>query len=480
MAVHDGEIVLRGGEVIDGSGAPRFAADVVITGDRISAVVRPGLAAGGSVVDIRGRVVCPGFIDTHTHDDRLVLEGSDPHPKLSQGVCTVVTGNCGISLAPLACEDPPPPLDIFGRSSHRFERFADYLVALDAGCPSVNVVPLIGHTSLRVKHVRDLQRSATAPETLAMRHELREALDDGAFGFSTGVYYPPARAATTGELLDLCSELAGRRSLLAMHVRDEGDGVMEALEEALLVGARAGATLVISHHKVVGASNHGRTLETLRLIDRATATQDVCLDCYPYDASSTMLDPQKAARTGDVLITWSGTQPEMGGRTLRSVAEEWSLGLEEAAQRLMPGGAIYFSMAEDDVARVLQYHGTMIGSDGLPHDLRPHPRLWGAFPRVLGRFGRDRRLFTLEAAVHKMTGLPARRFGLHGRGRLEVGAVADLVVVDPETVGDASTYEDPTRLSVGIGPVFVNGRIAWQDGAMRDAHAGRRLLPTAR
>lgn len=470
---------LRGGEVIDGTGAPRRAADVRIRGGRIDAVLKPGGPSSGQVIDVSGCIVCPGFIDSHAHDDQLVLEPAVPQPKLAQGVSTVVTGNCGISLAPLVTDAPPPPLDILGRDVFRFERFADYLAELDRVLPGVNVVPLVGHTSLRVRHVAELDRTATAAEAARMRAEVVAALDAGAFGMSTGVYYPPARGATIDELHTVCGALKGRDAVLAMHIRDEGDQVVSAVEEALAVGSGCEARLVLSHHKVTGTANRGRSATTLGMIERAAASQNVCLDCYPYEASSTMLEPVKAARTGHVLITWSAAMPEMSGRTLQSIATQWGVSLEAAATRLLPGGAIYFSMAQEDVDRILGHPLTMIGSDGLPHDQRPHPRLWGSFPRVLGHYARDRKLFPLEAAVHKMTGLPASRFGLRDRGQVRAGLAADLVVFDPARVRDAATYEDPLAAPDGIEWVFVNGRMALHRSEVLNAHAGRRLRARA-
>ncbi|WP_298923328.1 amidohydrolase family protein [uncultured Ramlibacter sp.] len=471
--------MLRGGEVIDGSGAVRFAADVVVEQGRIAAITPPGEGRADRILQIDGRVVCPGFIDSHSHDDVQVLRQTLAQPKLSQGVCTVVTGNCGISLPPLATDSPPAPLDILGKDAYRFSRFADYARAIDEARPCVNVVPLVGHISIRIKHVPDLTRSASEGETRAMRGEVEAALAAGAFGLSTGVYYPPARAANTEELLGVCAALKGRNAILAMHIRDEADAVVPALQEALFVGARSQARLVISHHKVMGSANHGRTQDTLRMIDAAASTQDVCLDCYPYEASSTMLDAQKAARTGNVLITWSSPHPLASGRTLKSLAQEWGIGLEEAAAKLMPGGAIYFSMSQQDVERVLSHPATMIGSDGLPHDQRPHPRLWGTFPRVLGHYSRERKLFALEAAVHKMTGLPAQRYGLTGRGLLKEGNAADLVVFDPDRIREGSTYENPTNPAIGIDAVIVNGLIAMWQGDVLNSHAGQRLRPQA-
>ena len=472
-----GRVVFRGAEVIDGTGSPRFSADVVVEHGRIAELCEPGAAVGGEPIEAHGLVLCPGFIDTHSHDDLLVLEHPSPHPKLSQGVCTVVTGNCGISLAPLVTDRAPAPLDLFPPGVFRHAQFSSYLAELDAVRPAPNVVPLVGHTSLRIRHMASLQRVATADEAAAMRADVEAALQAGAFGLSTGVYYPPARAATTDELVRVSEPLKTRRAVLAMHIRDEGAFIETAIAEALQVGAASGAQLVLSHHKVVGAQNHGKTRQTLRTLEGAAREQAVCIDCYPYEASSTMLDPERAARVGDVLVTWSQADPSQGGRRLRDIAEGWGVDLKQAAERLLPGGAIYFTMAAEDVERVLAHPLTMIGSDGLPHDAHPHPRLWGSFPRVLGHYARDRGLLPLERAVHKMTGLPARRFGLADRGSIAPGQAADLVLLDPATVRDTATYERPQSVAAGIALVMVNGRIAVRGGEHLDLHAGRRLRP---
>lgn len=474
--LHD--TVIRGASVIDGTGSPRFLADVQVAQGRISGIVPAGRGHARRVIDAHGLALCPGFIDAHTHDDQLVLCSTEPHPKLLQGVCTVVTGNCGISLAPLVTQHPPAPLDLLGADAYRYDTFAAYAAALDDARPHVNVVPLLGHISLRVKHVASLERTANPGEVAAMQAEVLQALQAGAFGLSTGVYYPPARAASTQELLDVCGVLKGRNALLAMHLRDEGDNIDAALKEALDVGRASQARLVLSHHKVVGLHNQGHTRHTLKAIEQAAQQQSVCLDCYPYEASSTMLDAVKAARTGRVLISWSAPHPEYNGQSLQSIADTWGVSLLDAAQRLMPGGAIYFGMAAEDVERVLRHPLTMIGSDGLPHDARPHPRLWGTFPRVLGHYSRDKSLMSLEVAVHKMTGLPAARFGLKQRGTLAVGHAADLVLFDPLTIRDSATYEQPTQPPAGIEAVLVNGQLSvWRGKHVPGVRAGRRLLP---
>jgi N-acyl-D-amino-acid deacylase len=258
-------------------------------------------------------------------------------------------------------------------------------------------------------------------------------------------------------------------------MRDEAEHVLDSLDESFHVGETAQVPVVISHHKTTGMRNFGRTAETLPKIAAAIQKQEIGLDAYPYVASSTVLRTERLEDATRVLITWSKAMPEQAGRDLADIAKEWGVGLREAAQRLQPGGAIYWMMDEADVRRVLAFEQTMIGSDGLPHDAHPHPRLWGTFPRVLGHYCREVGLFGLETAVRKMTGLPASRFGLSGRGVLAEGAYADLTVFDPETVIDRATFAEPTLPAAGIAHVFVNGRPVWTAGKVSGERAGRAL-----
>jgi N-acyl-D-amino-acid deacylase len=469
------DLLIQGGTVIDGSGAPRRPADVAISGDAIAAVGALTGQAARRRIDASGLVVAPGFIDAHTHDDALLLQHPAAHPKLMQGVTTVVTGNCGVSLAPLVSDAPPPPLDLMGTDAFRFACFGDYLAAVQAAQPAVNAAALVGHTTLRIGCMADLHRAATPAEAAAMRARLADALADGAIGLSTGVYYPPARAATTDELIAVAEPLRDGAGLVTMHIRDEGDAIDDALREALAVGRAVNAPLVLSHHKLMGRANHGRAAQTLALIEAAAREQSVCMDCYPYAASSTMLLPERVPLASDVRITWSRTEPEAAGRSLMQMAAERGVDPVELARRLQPGGAVYFAMSDEDVDRILAHPLTMIGSDGLPHDAVPHPRLWGSFPRVLGHYVRERRLLALEDAVHKMTGLTARRFGLAGRGLLRAGMAADVTLFDPVRVLDGARFDAPTTPPQGIATVIVNGRVALHDGQPLDDRAGRVL-----
>lgn len=470
------DLIIENGELIDGTGAPRFHADLGIMGDTVVAIGKLADQPARSRVSAKGRIVAPGFIDVHTHDDCLLLRApAGAHPKLSQGVTTVITGNCGISLAPLVTNAPPAPLDLLGNSDWRFESFASYLDELEKAQPAVNAACLVGHATLRVKHMQQLDRPASSQETACMADDLERALEAGAIGMSTGVYYPPARSATADELIAVGRPLTAAGGLVAMHIRDEGDAITAALREALYVGTALGVTTVLSHHKLVGTANHGRSVETLGMIEAAAHTQSVCMDCYPYNASSTMLLPARVHQSSDVLVTWSKTEPAAAGRSLFDLARERNQPPEEVAKALQPAGAIYFAMDEADVSRIMAHPLTMIGSDGLAHDVQPHPRLWGTFPRVLGHYVRERRLLSLELAIHKMTGLSARRFGLKSRGVLARGNFADVVIFDEHQIIDRASYQQPTQVSTGIDAVYVNGVLACLDGKTVNAHAGRVL-----
>jgi N-acyl-D-amino-acid deacylase len=470
------DLVIRRATIIDGTGRARFEADVAVSGDRIAAVGDLGAVVGDREFDAAGHVLAPGFIDVHTHDDNALLVDPLMPAKVTQGVTTVVTGNCGVSLAPLVRVDPPPPLDLLGRDGvYRYARFADYVAAVEASPPAVNAAAMVGHSTLRVGAMRELDRPARDDEIAMMRAQVREALEAGAIGFSTGLFYPTNRAATADEVVALLQELAGTGAIYATHMRDEADGVEESLDESFETARRARVPLVISHHKCIGRRNFGRSRRTLERIDVAAQQQPVSLDVYPYTAGSTVLLPEMLELAESVRIAWSEPHPESIGRDLAEVAADWRVTPREALARLQPGGGIYFMMDEADVQQIMAYPHTMIGSDGLPHDAFPHPRLWGTFPRVLGRYARELRLLTLEQAVHRMTGLPAERFGLDGRGVIRPGAAADLVIFNPQTVIDRASFDAPTQPAAGIGLVVVNGATVLEEGRPTGARAGRVL-----
>lgn len=475
------DILISGGVVVDGTGGASVLADVAVSGDRIVAVGNLDTLTADETIDATDRIVAPGFIDVHTHDDRLLLENRDMTPKVSQGVTTVVTGNCGVSLAPYTGEnDPPPPMNLLGdKGWFRFEKPEDYIGALGDTPAATNSVTLCGHSSLRASVMDDLSRPATTTEIDKMVVMLEGALDAGFAGLSTGLAYPTADAAPTEEVIALAKVAAAKGGLHTSHMRDEEDHVLKAIDETVTIGCEARIPSVISHHKVCGQNNYGRTRETLARIKDARETTTMDLDVYPYVASSTVLLTGFLDRCEKVMITWSTPHPEMSGRDLADIVKEWNVDVEAAVERLLPAGAIYFQMDEEDLKRVIAFPDTMIGSDGLPHDERPHPRLWGTFPRVLGRYVRDEKVLSMEQAVHRMTGVPARVFGLSDRGVVRPGAFADLVLFDPDTIRDRATFDDPIQHADGIDRVMANGQWIWKENASTDIHPGLHLRRSA-
>ncbi|UVT04914.1 N-acyl-D-amino-acid deacylase family protein [Burkholderia glumae] len=462
-------------QLYDGTGAPPVPRDVAIRDGRVAAVGNLSNWLAEDVIEANGRALAPGFIDVHTHDDTHVIRAPQMLPKISQGVTTVVVGNCGISAAPVALRgDPPDPMNLLGeRDAFRYPSFASYVAAVDAARPAVNVAALVGHTALRNNQMDRLERAASADEIAAIRAQLEEALAHGALGLSSGLAYGSAFAAPVEEVMALAEPLARAGALYTTHMRTEFDAILDAMEEACRVGRHARVPVVISHLKCAGPANWGRSAEVLASLDRARALQPVGCDCYPYSRSSSTLDLKQV--TGDIVITltWSEPHPEMAGKTLAAIAAAWGVSEQDAARRLQPAGAVYHNMSEDDVRRILSHPATMIGSDGLPNDPLPHPRLWGAFPRVLGHYARDQQLLPLAEAVRKMSSLTARRFGLGQRGEVHVGYHADLVLFDPDTVIDAASFERPQQPARGIEAVWVNGVLSYRDGAPTGARAGR-------
>jgi len=332
---------------------------------------------------------------------------------------------------------------------------------------------------LRVQTMDDLEKPASPREISSMRSMVEEALAAGAIGLSTGLYYEPASAAPTEEVIEVCRPLTARKGIYCTHMRDEGDRVVDSLEETFRIGRELGVPVVVSHHKLVGKPNHGRSAETLPIIEKAMRSQKIGLDCYPYCASSTILSVSRVGPASKVLVTWSKPHPEFAGMELTEIASKLRLSVPDAVEKLLPAGAIYLSMDERDVQRILGFEHTMIGSDGLPHDGAPHPRLWGTFPRVLGHYSRGLNLFPLETAVYKMTGLTARTFGLADRGVLKQGFAADIVVFDENEIDEAASFAKPIQRAKGIDTVIVNGAVVWREGKPTGARPGRVLARTA-
>ncbi len=471
------DLIIRNAQIIDGTGAPAYSADLAISGGAIAAVGDLSAAQAISVRDAQGLVLAPGFIDVHTHDDLQVIRAPQMLPKISQGITTVIVGNCGISASPVTLTgELPDPMNLLGTSEDfSYADFASYKNAVNSAQPAVNVAALIGHTALRNNHMDRLDRVATHNEIELMRVQLRESLKEGALGLSSGLAYGSAIASSTEEVKLLAEVLNETGAVYTTHLRTEFDEIIAALDEAFEIGEHAKAPIIVSHLKCAGAGNWGRSGEILKKLETVANHHPVGCDCYPYSASSSTLDLQQVTSDFDIVITWSEPHPEQGGKKLADIANDWQISLQEAAKKLQPAGAVYHGMNEQDVQKILAHPMTMVGSDGLPVDPLPHPRLWGAFPRVLGHYSRDLKLFSLPEAIRKMTRMSADRFGLDDRGRIAVGAAADLVLFDPMTVKDAATFTQPQQLAEGIEAVWVNGVLSYAQKTVTGIRAGKFL-----
>lgn len=471
------ETLIRGASILDGSGVPVFAADVAILNEKISLhPVNSGLEAR-TEINAEGLFLAPGFIDVHTHDDMQVISTPEMRCKISQGVTTVIVGNCGISASPVTLQDDPPnPMNLLGKQSDfAYPQFSDYVQAVQQAQPAVNVGALIGHTALRNNHMDNLMRGASAREISAMKKQLRGALSQGALGLSSGLAYNSAIKAPTEEVMALVKELARYNGIYTTHLRTEFDGIIEAMNEAFATAEHGKIPLIISHLKCAGAGNWGRSAEVLAHLEQRAESHKVACDCYPYSASSSTLDLNQVTDDYDVFITWSEPHPNMSGRLLAEIAADWNLPLREAAKKLIPAGAVYHGMNEQDVRAILRYPRTMIGSDGLPKDPHPHPRLWGTFPRVIGHYARDLDLFKLPEAIRKMTGLSASEFKLPQRGLIAPDFFADLVLFDIDRIKDTATFENPQQSATGIEKVWVNGQLTYSEGQISPQRAGKFL-----
>lgn len=483
------DLAIRNVKLLDGSGGPAYAADVEVDGGRITSVGKAGAAK--REIDGRGACLAPGFIDTHAHDDGAFFRYPGMAFKLAQGVTTVVSGNCGFSAIPA---DPTKDAvaasgGILAGLSGEFTDLSGYFAAALERGPGINNLMLVGHNTVRAMTMGMEQRAPTAAELATMRGHVERAMEQGACGFSTGLIYRPGRWSRTEEVIDVAKAVQPFGGLYTTHMRNEGDRLLEAVEESLRIGKESGLHLHISHHKSAGRPNWGKVKDSLQRVDQAIAGgQKVTLDVYPYTAGSGRmieyfnLDKIDRALAEVIRIASCPAFRQLEGRMLVDVARERGVDVTDLVREVLtaPLGdrtiCIHFIIDEADVETNLRYRDMMVGSDGIP-DLRgrPHPRLFGTFPRVLGHYVRERHTLGLEEAVRRMTSLSADTFGLVDRGRIREGFWADLVLFDPATVVDTATYDDPQREPDGIRLVVVNGEVAFDAGRHTGVGAGKML-----
>ena len=531
VQMHD--ILIKNGTVIDGTGAPGRKMDVAVDGSRISGLYKPSEGRGAMAIDADGLVVCPGFIDIHTHSDLHLLSCPLAASQVRQGVTTELVGNCGGSAAPVLGL-ARSALESSGRDlwvDVTWTTFDEYLLRLADVRTSVNVASLVGADTLRLGVMGAGDRPPSVDELATMNKMLADSMVEGAFGVSSGLIYAPGCFALTEELVSLATTAAALGGLYASHIRGEGRTLVEAVAEAITIGRESGCRVQISHHKACGERNWGLVGKTLAMIEAARASGiDVAFDVYPYTASSTSLDtilppwvreggrdeelsrlrdPQVRGRIKEELTDpgtdWENTVAEDGwanivmlgfrrdgnkrfdNRSVQSVAGELGVDPADLAMDLLLDeelgvGAVFHEMSEEDVKRVISHPLAAIGSDGEseapygPTGSSPtHPRSYGTFPRAIRRYSMEFGLFPLEEAVRKMTSLPAERIGLTDRGTIAKGMAADLVAFDPGRIRDTATFEDPHRYPEGIVHVLVNGLPTIEHGEHTKERAGQVL-----
>ncbi|MGC4044610.1 MAG: D-aminoacylase [Armatimonas sp.] len=516
----DFDVVLSGGEVLDGLGNPAIRADVGIIGERVKAIGDLSAATSGRRIDCSHKTICPGFIDIHTHSDLTVLLQRDLLSSLAQGVTSEVVGNCGFSLG-LSTPD-----DVFALERRSMERsggtidwhtLSEFMQRVEDGGIAINIATLAGHGTLRKRVMGLAERLPDAAELSAMQRELAIALEAGAIGLSSGLEYVPGSYADVAELTALAKVAQEFGGFYATHLRDEGDFLEESVAEAIAVAEGAGIPLQLSHHKAEKPQNWGKIEKTLKTVQAARERgMDILMDQYPYTAYQTGLptitlpvwaqggtpkmvaerlqDPEFRARTRAAMteLDWNAVviascppYPEYPGHSIAELARnagmdprDWVLDLLSSSEFWI--SAAHFAMSEEDVLTIMNDPNVCIGSDGVAQAPLPgadltHPRTYGTFARILSHYVREKGVLTLAEAVRRMTSLPAKRLGWTERGRLTEGVIADIVVLDPKTVAESATFAQPHALALGIEHVFVAGSLAYQLGQSTSSRAGKIL-----
>ncbi|MDA7727012.1 D-aminoacylase [Pseudomonadales bacterium] len=487
------QLTIRNVNILDGTGTEAFYGDVTIEDGRITGV---GDATGSvtnntTEIDGDGLHLAPGFIDTHSHDDGAFFRHPGMEFKLAQGVTSVVTGNCGFSAVPASAhmDSAKASGGILAGIQAGFTDLEGYFEAVLQNKPAINNMMLTGHNTVRSIVVGHEQRAPTREELRKMRALVEQQLEQGSCGFSTGLIYTPGKWSETEEIIELARAANQHNALYTTHMRNEGDRLLEAVEETLTIGQESDVHVHISHHKSAGQPNWGKVRASLERVDEALKLgQRVTLDVYPYTAGSGRMieyfNLEKINRTFAEVIQLASCAAfrHYEGRMLVDIAKEEAIDITDLVKKILtaPGGektiCVHFIIDEKDIETNLAHADMMVGSDGIP-DLRgrPHPRLFGTFPRVLGKYVRERGILSLPEAVRRMTSLSAETFGLQDRGKIQAGYWADLVLFDPATIIDTATYDNPKQEPTGISLVVVNGNIALQNGQHSGAGAGKML-----
>ncbi len=524
------DLLIKNGKIIDGCGNPWFYGEIGIEGDRI-AQIRPRINDPAiRVIDASGFIISPGFIDTHTHSDLRVFKYPEEDSKLMQGITTALIGQDGLSVAPLDDNNKGPMMmrvaGLLGTylKEWNWNSMAEFLSALEALPPGTNTMMLVPHGAIRAMVVGWDNRPATSDELQRMKRVLEQALEEGACGFSTGLIYPPGMYASHQELVELCKITAKYGRFFVVHMRNEGDKLLDSIQEVIEICLEAGCPLHISHLKVSGKRNWGKAEAALYLLEEARARGlEVTFDQYPYIAGSTMLDaviPPRFHAGGSAkllerlkdpaireeirqvqedikLENWdnfvnsvgweniivSAVQSEANrfieGKSVAEIAREWNKSpLDAVAELLIAENnavtMLLFYGCEEDVREIMKSEYMMLCTDGIVGG-KPHPRVYGSYPRFLGKYVREEKVLSLPQAIRKVTSFPAQRLRLKDRGIIREGMKADITIFNPDTIIDTGTYQNPNQYPIGIQYVLVNGQIAVENGKLSSRRAGKVL-----
>ncbi len=513
------DLLIRNGAIINGTGSPSFYGDIGITDGKIVKIGK-GLSQAKKIIEADGLVVTPGFIDSHSHSDSRVLEFPEQIEKIEQGITTSIAGQCGSSPAPIGCDVDPetaPQVSSFGKTTDVYADVGTFLDTLKQVSLGANMAAFVGHGALRRAVMGIENRAPTAEELEQMKQHLRIAMDHGALGVSFGLIYTPGCYAQTDELIEIAKVVGERQGIIAAHIRDEGHTLTQAVAEFLAVIRASGARGVLSHHKAIWNVNWGKVHTTLRMLDQANAEGlDVYCDVYPYTASSTSLsstfvpanlralgtvkvlrDPELRAackawaqkRYGEdlswVQLNNCSAYPQHAGKRIPEIAKLHGADGYDAIYDMIAdsdnhANACYFTMCEEDLETVLAHPRAMICTDsGVAGDSKVfHPRLKGSFPRVLGRYVRERGVTSLPEMIRKMTSMPASVYGLKTKGLIWEGMDADICIFDPQRICDKSEFTDCNRRAEGLHYVILGGEILVKDAIYQGGKPGRFLART--
>ncbi len=521
------DVLIRGGYILDGTGSPAFRADVALTGERIDAIGDLRDANADETLDATGLMIAPGFIDIHSHSDFTLPVNPRAESKVRQGVTTEVVGNCGFSPAPISAATKDQLLQYVAflnpGLTWEWTSLGDYLAHLDASRIAVNAIPFVGHGTVRIAAMGFSDAAPNADQLAAMKRLVIQAMDEGAWGLSTGLIYPPGVFAQTDEIVELSRGVAARGGLYFSHIRGESATLLDAIREVITISRAANISAEVSHFKAAGKANWGKAAQAIDLIEQARAQGlPVDADMYPYTAGSTTLSallpewvhaggvPAMLARLRDAttrariaaemragagvadrldatFLALCPAQPEYEGQTITRVAEMRGRAPVETVLDILletdsAAEMIAFMMSEENVKASIAQTWMTIGSDGLalaPRGIlgkgKRHPRSYGTFPRVLQRYVREEKVLSLPDAVKRMTAQTAAKLGLADRGRVQVGLAGDLVVFNPDTIAERATFAEPYQFPSGIEYVMVNGRVTIARGEQRAVRAGRVL-----